>query len=103
MDQRAKWATSQAAAEVPLGESVEAITQGLAGWIQRVLEVPPPEPCGEANFNDIPLREWRRAVQEWCDSPFVRRAYGDDLPRGLAMAIGDFDDATLVAFLESMS
>ena len=102
MDQRAQWTQSETKPKVPLGTEVEAITQGLAAWIQEILLVPPAEPCDEGNFGNIPLREWRRALQEWCQNPFVRRAYGRDLTKGLAMSLQDFDDATLMAFLESV-
>ena len=89
--------------EVRLGDAICAISDAVAGWIARVLEDAPPEPCAGQHFAEIPLREWRRGLNEWCRSRFVRGAFGFELTEGLRLALADFDDETLVDFLESMT
>lgn len=84
------------------GPNIEAITASLATWVQQVVSVPPPEMCTEVSFWDISLRDWRRGLAEWCDDGEVRRAHGADAIAGLSAALDDFDDVTLLAFLQSL-
>ena len=88
--------------ESVLGDHLESITDALASWVLTVIRTPPPEPCPEQSFWDIPVAEWRRALDEWCRSGFVRRAYGYQATEGLRMALADFDDQTVIQFLESL-
>ena len=88
--------------EVLLGERVEAITDALAARVSEIIEMAPPEPCTERDFWNIPLLEWRRALDEWCANRFVRAAYGFETTEGLRAALGDFDDDTFLSFLESL-
>lgn len=88
--------------ESVLGDHLESITDALASWVLTVIKTPPPEPCFELNFWDISVTEWRRALDEWCCSAFVRRAYGYQTTEGLRMALVDFDDETVIAFLQSL-
>lgn len=85
-----------------LGERIQAIASALATWAQRVIETAPAEPCTEADFRGISLREWRRGLDEWCRDPFVRRAHGVEAIEGLRAALVDFEDDVLFEFLRSL-
>lgn len=88
--------------DVLLGERMQAITDALACRVSQIIDLAPPEPCMQRDFWNVPLREWRRAIDEWCRNRFVRAAHGVDAAEGLRMALGDFDDDTFSRFLESL-
>ena len=102
MEKPARKATHQRPQDWILSDHLESMTDALAAWVLNVTTVPPPEPCLALNYCDIPVAEWRRALDEWCRSAFVRRAFGYQATEGLRMALGDFDDPALVEFLQSL-
>ena len=85
-----------------LAEDVEAVLMGLTATLSQVLSHGPTEPATDEHVHDIPLDAWRRAIDEWCRSPFVRRQYPEDLVAGLAEAVIAFDDEDLQVFLTSL-
>ena len=85
-----------------LGKRAQAIASALATWALRVIETAPPEPSTEVDFHGISIREWRRALDQWCRDPFVRRAHGVEAIEGLRAALMDFEDDVLFEFLRSL-
>jgi hypothetical protein len=85
-----------------LAEHVEAVLMGLTANLTQILAHRPTEPATGDHVHDIPLDAWRRAIDQWCRSPFVRRHYPEDLVAGLAEALKAFDDEDLRVFLTSL-
>lgn len=86
-----------------MAHELEGFTKELKDYVRSICRDPPAEPCAEElHYFDIPMNEWRRALEDWLSRQNGGRSYSLHWIRGFRHAIRDFEDEELLVLIEEL-